>query len=50
VRTDRFKPEHSPRLVDMTKDGGRSAQLIPRGAIFAYQLLMLATWATLFAK
>ena len=50
VRTDRFKPEHSAKLVDMTKNEGRVAQLIPRGAIFAYQLLMLFTWFAIFAK
>ncbi len=50
VRTGKFKPEHSPMLIDMTEDQGRSAQLIPRGAIFAYQLLMIFTWITLFSK
>lgn len=44
VRTDRFKPEHSPLLIDMTRHNGRYAQLIPRGAIFAYQFLMFFTW------
>lgn len=44
VVTSRFKPEHHPLLIDMTEDEGRSAQLIPRGAMFAYQLLMYFTW------
>ena len=50
VRTSRFKPEHSPNLIDMTRDQGRSAQLIPRGAIFSYQFLMFFTWIALYAK
>ncbi len=41
VRTSRFKPEHSPLLIDLTANEGRHAQLIPRGALFAYQFLML---------
>ena len=50
VRTGKFKPEHGPMLVDLTRDEGSSAQLIPRGAIFAYQFLMIFTWITLFSK
>ena len=50
VLTDRFKPEHDARLVDMTQDGGKVAQLIPRGAIFAYQWLMFYTLVVVYMK
>ena len=50
VRTGRFKPEHSRFLIDMTRKEGQNAQLIPRGAMFSYQLLMLASWLALSAK
>jgi hypothetical protein len=50
VRTGRFKPQHSRYLIDMTREEGRNAQLIPRGAIFAYQPLMIASWFALYAS
>lgn len=50
VRTDRYKPEHSANLIDMTKNNGRHAQLIPRGAINAYMLFVLFTWIVIFTN
>jgi hypothetical protein len=41
VLSGRFKPGPQPHLVDLTKEQGRVAQLIPRGVAFAYQVLVL---------
>jgi hypothetical protein len=50
VVTDRFKPEHSPNLSDMTRDEGRLSHLIARGAFYAYQYLMIYTFVVFFWK
>jgi hypothetical protein len=43
VLSGAYRPEQPTWFVDMTADGGKYAQIIPRGSIVAYQLMLFGT-------